>query len=76
MPLVLAPQGETMQIVKIAANSKVCRHLGDLGIVAGAEIVLLSDSNGNMIVRVNDSRLALDSSVARSIVVRQKSAIA
>lgn len=76
MPLVLAPQGETMQIVRIAADNKVCRHLCDLGIISGADIVLLSDSSGSMIVRVNDTRLALDASVARSIVVRKKAVTA
>lgn len=76
MPLVLAPQGETMQIVKIAADNKVCRHLCDLGILSGADIVLLSDGSGNVIVRVNDTRLALDSTVARSIVVRKKAVTA
>ncbi len=74
MPLALAPQGETMQIVKISANDKVSRHLENLGIVSGADIALLSESNGNMIVRIGDTRLALDSSVARAIVVRRKSA--
>ncbi len=74
MPLALAPQGETMQIVKISANDKVSRHLENLGIVSGADIALLSESNGNMIVRIGDTRLALDSSVARAIVVRIKSA--
>ncbi|MCH5351097.1 MAG: ferrous iron transport protein A [Clostridiales bacterium] len=76
MPLVLAPHGETMQIVKVCADGKLCRHLEDLGIVSGADIMLLSDTNGNMIVRVNDSRLALDSSVARSIVVKRKTVTA
>lgn len=74
MPLALAPQGETMQIVKVSANDKVSRHLENLGIVSGADIALLSESNGNMIVRIGDTRLALDSSVARAIVVRRKSA--
>ncbi len=70
MPLILAPQGEKMQIVRIAADPKTGRHLENLGIVQGAEIVLLSNADGNMIVRVHDSRLALDKNVARSIIVR------
>ncbi len=72
MPLFLAPQGETMQVVKISADAKLCRHLEDLGIVPNCDITLLSFSNGNTIVRVHDTRLALDRNVARSIFVRQK----
>ncbi len=74
MPLVLAPQGELMQIVRVAADPKVGKHLENLGIVSGAEIILLSLSDGNMIVKVHDSRLAIDRNTARSIIVRQKSA--
>lgn len=70
MPLILAPHGEKMQIVRVAADSKTGRHLENLGIVSGAEIVLLSDTDGNLIVRVHDSRLALDKNVARTIIVR------
>ena len=70
MPLFLVPQGEAMKIVRVSADSKTCRHLENLGIVSGADIVLLSLSNGNMIVRVHDSRLALDRTTAKGIIVR------
>ncbi len=70
MPLILAPQGEAMQIVRVSADSKTCRHLENLGIVSGANIVLLSLADGNMIVRVHDSRLALDRVTAKGIIVR------
>lgn len=70
MPLILAPQGKNMTVVKVSGDSKVSRHLENLGIVSGADITLLSLSNGNMIVRVKDTRLALDRNVARSIIVK------
>ncbi len=70
MPLILAPQGEAMKIVRVAADSKTCRRLEDLGIVSGVDIVLLSLTNGSMIVRVHDSRLALDRATAKGIIVR------
>lgn len=73
MPLFLAPQGETMQVLKISADAKLCRHLEDLGIVPNCDITLLSSESGSMIVRVHDTRLALDRNIARSIMVRQKS---
>lgn len=70
MPLILAPQGESLKVIRVAGDRKVCRHLENLGITSGADITLLSLSDGNMIVRVCDSRLALDRDVARSIMVR------
>ncbi len=70
MPLALAPEGKAMQIVRVSGDQKVCRHLENLGITSGADITLLSFSGGSMIVRVHDSRLALDRDIARSIIVR------
>ncbi len=69
MPLILAPQGEEMKVVRVAADAKTCRHLENLGITPGADIILLAFSNGSMIVRVRDSRLALDRITAKSIMV-------
>ena len=70
MPLVLAPQGEQLRIVRVAGDQKICHHLENLGITSGTDITLLSQDGGNMIIRVHDSRLALDRNVARSIIVR------
>lgn len=70
MPLILAPQGKEMKIVRVNADAKTCRHLENLGITPGADIILLSLGNGSMIVRVHDSRLALDRATARAILVR------
>lgn len=69
MPLIMAPQGESMKIVRVAGDPSVSRRLEDLGIVSGAEITLLSHGNGSLIVKVHDSRLALDGHIARSILV-------
>lgn len=69
MPLALAKQGDVLRVVKVSGDNGVCRHLENLGITSGAEITLLSFDKGNMIVRVRDSRLALDRNVARSIIV-------
>lgn len=69
MPLAFAPQGEVMKVVRIAADKETVRHLNDLGITSGAEITVLSHSEGSAIIRVHDSRLALDRKLARSVFV-------
>lgn len=71
MPLVFAPRGETMQVVKIRSDRKTEKHLENLGIVSGADISVLSEGGGSMIVQVKDVRLAIDPVVARSIFVRR-----
>lgn len=72
MPLDKAPQGETMMVVRVAADAKTRRHLENLGITSGAELTALAFSDGNMIVRVHDSRIAINRDVAENILVRKR----
>lgn len=72
MPLFLAPQGEAVKIVRVSADSKTLKRLGDMGVIPGAELTLLSCANGNAVVNVRGSRIALDRNIARSIIVRQQ----
>lgn len=73
MPLCQAPQGETMLVIRLAsADVKLRKHLENLGITAGAELTPLALSEGNMIVRVHDSRIAIDRDVAQNIIVTKR----
>ena len=69
MPLVLAPVGQEMKIVKILADEKTKKHLANLGVIAQSEITVLSSSGGSTVCVVKDGRLALDRDVASRIFV-------
>lgn len=69
MPLTLAARGETSSIKRITGKDEVKRHLANLGFVEGKEIVLISQVGGNVIVGVNDARIALDRSLAQRIMI-------
>ena len=71
MSLDSAPQGEKMLVVRVAADGKTRRHLENLGIMSGAEVTPLSFGEGNLIVRVHDSRIALNNELAQNILVRK-----
>lgn len=71
MSLIQAPKGENMLVVRVAADDKTRRHLENLGIMSGAELTPLTCGTGNLIVRVRDSRIAIDSGLAESIIVRR-----
>lgn len=71
MPLAQAPQGESMSVIRVIGDFKTRRHLENLGIMSGAELTKLSVSDGNMIVRVRDSRIALNRDMAENILVRK-----
>ncbi len=76
MSLFQAPQGESITVVRVEADAKTRRHLENLGIMSGAQLTPLSLSDGNMIVRVHDARIAVNREVAENIIVRKSFALA
>ena len=69
MPLMLAKPGEENIIRKVSGNPEVKRHLEDLGFVAGGSVTLVSVLGGNVIVRVKESRVAINEELARRIMI-------
>lgn len=69
MPLTLAGVGEVNTIRRIDGNEETRRFLENLGFVAGSEITVLSAIEGNVIVNIKDSRIAINKDMARHIMV-------
>lgn len=69
MPLVLANQNEELTILKIGGKQEVKQHLEDWGFVVGSKVMIVSSNDGNMIVNIKDSRIALDRNLAMKIMV-------
>jgi ferrous iron transport protein A len=69
MPLNMAVPGEENLICRIGGSPEVKKHLEDLGFVAGGTVTLVTVLNGNVIVNVKDTRIALDADLARRIMV-------
>ncbi len=69
MPIIFAPQGETVKVIRVLTDDKTKKHLENLGITVGTELSVLSVSGGSIIVLVRQFRLALDKSVATKILV-------
>ena len=69
MPLHVALPGEETIIRKIGGSPEVKKHLEDLGFVVGGSVTLLTVLNGNVIVNVKESRIALDADMARRIMI-------
>ena len=45
------------------------QHLAELGFVVGAQVKVVSEMGGNLILSVKDSRIALDKAMAMRIMV-------
>ncbi|WP_294800044.1 FeoA family protein [uncultured Eubacterium sp.] len=69
MPLKLAGIGEELTIIRIVGLPAVKAHLADLGFVVGANITVISSVDGNLIVNVKGSRIALGEDMAMKIFV-------
>lgn len=69
MPLSMANIGETLEIKKVGGKEETRQFLGRLGFIAGGIVTVVSDINGNMIVNVKDSRVAIGKDMANKIVV-------
>ncbi len=69
MPLSFAKVGESNIIKKISGNDEVRRHLENLGFVVGSDVSIINSLAGNVIVRVKDSRIAINEDMARRIMI-------
>jgi len=69
MPLTMAKTGEVLPIKKILGRDDTKRYLETLGFVIGGDVMVISENNGNIIVMVKDSRMAIDKSIANRIMV-------
>ena len=69
MPLSMAMIGEKKRVIKVGGKDEVRRFLQNLGFVEGAEITVVSELSGNMIINVKDTRIAIDKSMANRIMV-------
>ena len=45
------------------------KHLEDLGFNVGGEVTVVNDFNGNLIIKVKDSRVALSNELAGKIYI-------
>ena len=69
MPVLLAGVGEDNIIRKIGGNQETKKHLEDLGFVVGGTVTVVSEINGNLIVKVKDSRVAISREMAGKIMI-------
>lgn len=68
MPLTFARTGDEVLIARVGGSEEIRKHLEDLGFVTGDVVRVVSNSgDGNIIVNLKGSRLAITSEMARRI---------
>ena len=69
MTLTMAEAGREIRIRKIGGKDETRRFLESLGFVIGGFITVVSEINGNLIVKVKDSRVAISKEMANRIFI-------
>ncbi|MDD6627026.1 MAG: FeoA family protein [Lachnospiraceae bacterium] len=69
MPLTFIKEGETGSIKKVGGKEETRKFLENLGFVTGADVKVVSVANGNLIVNIKDSRIAIGKDMAARIMV-------
>ena len=69
MPLSMVQEGEKNTICKIGGKEETRKFLENLGCVSGGEVTVGSQTEGNLIVNVKGSRVAIGRDMANKVMV-------
>ena len=69
MPLNMIGTGNSAFVRRVSGNEETRRYLGSLDFVNGAEVHVVSEIGGNVIVGIKDSRIAINKDMASHILV-------
>jgi len=68
-PILFLQSGDTGTIKRVSGAEETRRFLAGLGFVENAEVTVVSQFDGNLIVNIKDSRVAVNSDMARHIMI-------
>lgn len=69
MPLTMARTGEINFIKRIGGKDATKKFLETLGFVVGSHVTVVSENNGDIIVNVKNSRVAISREMANKIMI-------
>jgi ferrous iron transport protein A len=69
MPLTLAKTGEENAIKRVGGKPETRQFLENLGFVPGTHVTIVTETGGNVIVHVKESRVAISREMAAKIMV-------
>lgn len=69
IPLSVIGDGNEAVIRKIGGKPEVRKHLENLGFIVGDPVTVITEQNGNIIVKVKETRVAVSREMASKIYV-------
>lgn len=70
MPLIMADIGKEYEVADVKGNDKTKHHLQTLGFTQGAKVIVVSRLDGNFIVNVRETRIAINAQMASKVILR------
>lgn len=67
MPLSMVRTGEKVRVKSISGKDDTRRFLSNIGFVEDAEVAIVSELNGNVIVNVKGTRVAISRAMANRV---------
>ena len=67
VPLSMVRTGEKVRVRSISGRDDTRRFLGNMGFVEDAEVAVVSEMNGNVIVNVKGTRVAISRAMASRV---------
>ena len=70
----MAPKDVDLKVDMIKdkkTKDEILAHIANLGFVKGAKVRVVFENDGNLIVKIKDSRLALGKDIAKKIIVEE-----
>ena len=69
LPLTFVKTGDLAKVIKVHGKDTVKKHLADLGFVDGTIVNVISSHEGDIILNVKDSRLAVTKEMADKVMI-------
>jgi ferrous iron transport protein A len=69
LPLTMINENEKATIQKVGGNEDTHKFLENLGFVPSSDVTVVSKANGNIIVNIKGSRVAIGKDIANKIFV-------
>lgn len=69
IPLTLADPGGENIIRKVGGSPETRRHLENLGFTAGSAVTVITETGGNLVVKVKEARVAVSREMAQRIYI-------
>lgn len=67
LPLCMVHTGEKVKVRSISGVDETRRFLSNLGFVENAEVAVVSELNGNVIVNIKGTRIAISKAMAKRV---------